>query len=57
MLLGSLRDDLDCLEKRAWRDALAMSLVELVASATTNSVKSFSDNVLLHIGHCDDCSK
>ena len=57
MLLGSLRDDLDCLEKRAWRDALAMSLVELVASATTNSVKSFSDNVLVHIGHCDDCSK
>ena len=36
---------------------VAMSLVELVASATTNSVKSFSDNVLLHIGHCDDCSK
>ena len=39
-------DDLDCLENRAWSDVLAISAVEcVVASATTNSVKSFSVRV------------
>jgi hypothetical protein len=31
--------------------------VPLVASATTNSVKSLSDKDFVHIGHCEDCSK
>ena len=52
-----LCDDFDCFENKACNDVFAISFVALVASATTSSVKSFSDRVLVHIGHCDDCSK